>query len=132
MTTQAQNCDPCPNCNCGRLNAAAKVTSKGVQVTTQAQIAAGIKILRGYDPERDISEDCVVEIFQAMTAAAEVEIRQADIDAAKEICAKADDTATRLLVKTTIERCAQVAAAFDSDCVDSREVTAAIRAIKNE
>ena len=42
------------------------------------------------------------------------------------------DAAHKAAVEKTIERCAQVADAFDSDTVDSREIAAAIRALKDE
>jgi hypothetical protein len=59
---------------------------------------------------------------------------QEDIEEAKAICARADQTVNQIQVKATIERCAQVAESYigyvSAPC--PKTLAAAIRALKDE
>jgi hypothetical protein len=101
---------------------------------TQAQIEAAAKTLAYHEHyvwgSSSLDHDYLREKAKAiLTAAAQVgEQREHD----HEINQAYFDDGYSQGTDATIERCAQVAADFDSDTVDSREIAAAIRKLKEE
>ena len=114
---------------------------------TQAQIEA---VLAEFEDELTAKQrSLIADQIYRITAAAQVGERPLNVltgfqgemlDAErKRVAAQEIETISEVIAKyrkkeidATIECCAQVAADYDSDCVDSREIAAAIRKLKDE